>query len=298
MTAANSAGSVKNDIIQTNREWATPADSPLSPLSAARRIVADWMAGIGFLRFHAAAFAVAGAALLLIDLILNPSDPWAVDLLRVWLILLGSHAVGLVTGWVTWRAIRPYRLTELRRVLSDADEEDAPPSNITAIPTGPLPATGRFTPERRALSTEDEEDQREPSGVLAAIGDAVADIGDLTLAGGAALRRGMGRLLDWIRGDEGVDDEDAVAETESQRHRPDPIPAPARWVVPPGTSPNEVAPAAHQGPGPAPGYRPPTPIVPVPRPSQIASPPANGQRPNAEPTPLSPRPAKRREVSG
>ena len=62
------------------------------------------MAGVGFLRFHAAAYAIVGAALLLIDLILNPSDPWAVDVLRVWLILLSSHAVGLVAGRVTWRA--------------------------------------------------------------------------------------------------------------------------------------------------------------------------------------------------
>src|SRR5687767_14362803 len=78
-SAAGSADLVKNTILQPHRERATPAETPPSPFSAAIRLAADWLAGIGFLRFYAAAYAIAGAALLLIDLILNPSDPWAVD---------------------------------------------------------------------------------------------------------------------------------------------------------------------------------------------------------------------------
>jgi hypothetical protein len=262
---------VKNDILQHDRERATPADSPPSPLSTAMRLAADWMAGIGFLRFHAAAYAVAGAALLLIDLILNPSDPWAVDLLRVWLILLGSHAVGLVAGRVTWRAIRPHRLVELHHVWHDADDA-VPVVPIPAGPPRPLPATGRFTPGRIPPVVGDEDDQRWLSGALATIGDAVADLGDLTLAGWTRLRRGLGQLSDWIQGED--EDEDATA-TEPRPEQPASHHTPARWVVPTGSGRKGAAPGAVTPPDQAPAQRPPAPIV-----------------------PLTPRPAKRREVSG
>ncbi len=197
-----------------------PADSPPSPFSAVVRLAADWMAGIGFLRFHAAAYAIAGAALLLIDLILNPSDPWAVDVLRVWLILLGSHAVGLVAGWVTWRAIRPHRLIELRSVWTDVEEAEGVGSVAPAGPPRPLPATGRFTPGRLQPASDADDEQSGLSSVLGALGDAVVEVGELALAGGARIRRGMSGVFDWIQGD----DEDFDADEEPEVG-PEPRPA-------------------------------------------------------------------------
>jgi hypothetical protein len=249
--------------------------------------------------------------LLLVDLILNPNDPWAVDVLRVWLILLGSHAVGLVAGWVTWRAIRPHRLVELQHIWTETEEADvaASAAGVPAGPPQPLPATGRFTPGRIPPDSEADDERTGLSGVLGALGDAVVEVGELTLAGGARIRRGVSGVLDWIQGDdEEFDDGDAVVSPESQPAQQAASRAPARWVVPTGSGKKSAAPSIQPVPDPAPAQRPPAPIVPIPRPvQQSAAPAAHEPAPPGtpaatarpvEPTPLTPRPARRREVSG
>ncbi len=195
----------------------TPASPPPlsteSPLPAAARLVADWVGGLGFLRLHAAVFAIAGAVLLLVDLILDPSDLWALDFLRIWLIVLGSHTAALAAGWATWRAIRPDRLTELPLAwfLPDTDEDDDLSQESDPDMARPLPATGRFTPGRISMTSADDDAPRGfgeiVSSVFAAIGDAVLDLADLARAGVAHTRRGIARGIDWVRNEDDDDDD-------------------------------------------------------------------------------------------
>lgn len=188
-----------------------PSDTE-SPLPAAARLVADWLTGLGFLRLHAAVFAIAGAVLLLADLILDPSDLWVLDLLRIWLIALGSHAVALSAGWATWRAIRPDRLANwpLDWFLPNTDDEDDLLEETGPGMARPLPATGRFTPGRVSEISDGDDAPRGftkiVSSVFAAIGDAVLDLADLARAGVAHTRRGIAHGIDRVRNEDDDDD--------------------------------------------------------------------------------------------
>jgi len=180
-----------------------------------------WLAGVGFLRLHAAMFAVAGAVLLLIDLILDPSDLWALDVLEIWLVVLGSHTAALVAGWSTWRAIRPGRIAEspLAWFLPDDGEPDDPTETIAPGPPQPLPATGRFTPGRLPASDDDEA----PEGiadVLATIGDSALDLADLGRSGLEKTRQGIARGIAWVRNDDDDDDDDEGPPSPTDTDRP------------------------------------------------------------------------------
>jgi len=169
-----------------------------------------WLAGVGFLRLHAAMFAVAGAVLLLIDLILDPSDLWALEVLEIWLVVLGSHSAALVAGWSTWRAIRPGRIADspLAWFLPDADEPDNAMETLAPGPPQPLPATGRFSPGRHATPADADEAPTGIAAVLAAIGDAALDLADLGRSGLDKTRQGIARGIDWIRNEDDDDDDE------------------------------------------------------------------------------------------
>ena len=209
-----------------------PSAVPPDPLAMAARMAVDWQFGVGFLRLHAAIFAVAGAGLLFVDLIVDPADPWALDLLRVWLIVLCTHGAALVAGWVTWRAVRPDRLaaSPLARILAGPEEEDEGAAGMLGVagPLQPLPATGRFSTGRPASSAGGEDGPRGITGVLAAVGDAVLDLGDLAHAGIARMQSSIARGIDWIRND----DDDGGDDADDGDDAPPPGPVVAAYPVP------------------------------------------------------------------
>ncbi len=247
------------------REGAYPTPDSPGPIATAAKIAADWLMGIGFLRFHAAAFAIGGAILILLDLILSPTDPWALDLLRTWVIVLGSHAAALAAGWATWLAIRPHRLAEspLAWFLADSDDVAQPEAIVAAGPPPPLPATGRFTPGQGQLAHDSDDEPAGIARVVAILGDAVFDLADLARSGIQRVRSLVSRGLDWVR-NEDAEDEDDEADAALTG-----------------------APVTHPAPTPFPPISRPVPIQPAP----------------STMTPLSPRPTEsqtesRREVSG
>lgn len=206
--------------------------TPPDPLAAAARMAADWVLGVGFLRLHAAVFAVAGAALLFVDLIVDPADPWALGLLRGWLVLLGTHLAALVAGWVTWRAIRPDRLaaSPLAWFLASAEDEDEAAGTLDADGHGqPLPATGRFTPGRLERTPGEDDAQGGIAAILAVAGDAVLDLVDLARVGVARTRAGIARGIDWVR------NEDDEEEDEGDDSSGPPRSASPSSATPPGS---------------------------------------------------------------
>ncbi len=195
-------------------------DSP-SPIANAARMAADWLMGVGFLRFHAAAFAIGGAILILLDLILSPTDPWALDLLRIWVIVLGSHAAARAAGWTTWHAIRPHRLAEspFAWFLPESDVVEQPEALVAAGPPLPLPATGRFTPGQGQRAGDSDDEPAGIAHIFATLGDAVIDLADLARSGFQRIRSLISCGVDWVRNEDDEDEDDEVDSAPSPQPR-------------------------------------------------------------------------------
>jgi hypothetical protein len=90
------------------------------------RGLGGWLIGLGLLRLHLVVFAVGAVGILLLNLYRSPGDLWAAEALRLWAIILGCHAAALLTGWSTWRAVRPHRLPTTGTAASGGPNAVAP----------------------------------------------------------------------------------------------------------------------------------------------------------------------------
>ncbi len=115
----------------------TPGRSPINWASLSQRITA-WVFGPGMLRFHATVYFTLMTLLLLWNMARNPSDIWAMDLLRRWGAILAFHAVLLGGGWAAMRLLRIEMPGTRPR---DADLPVAlPPGPPSRLPWPPAPA--------------------------------------------------------------------------------------------------------------------------------------------------------------